>query len=722
MCVTFLAVASGTISADAGDEVCFPLYRKARAIPLTSSCQLNASTANVNLGTYYCTSQLVRIERFCGTLPKGNRCERDANPSTGNPIEISSGNKWLQESDYAQLSVPGLLTRHYNSSPSYEPGKVIGAAWRFGFEASLTITPAYIAANRPDGRIHYFRGGGSVFSPDVDVRDRVSKLSAGSTPGWLYRDDSAGRLEYYDESGRLHAVHTMDGKSLQLIYSTADTPLDIAPGPGFLIALREPNGRELGLIYASNRLARLSLPDDSQVSYGYQAGNLSEVAHAGLVSSKYLYNEAAHTGNANLPDALTGIVNSDGKRSAVYSYSNKGLAVSEHRLATEGEPVGAYRITRESTAGPAQAQGISVVVDPMEVERRYGFKFIRGLARRTSLSQPAGSGCEAASSQLAYDGNGNISQRDDFNGVRSCHGYDMARGLEISRVEGLSTGANCSALLAAGAALPPASRKVSQQYHPDWNLSTRLAEPGRFRTRVYNGQPDPLDGGRTVSCAPADALLPDGKPITVLCREHQQATTDVDGAKGFDATLLVGTPTRSRHYSYDAAGRLLTDMEPSGSKVVYSYHETSGDDHRTGDLKSASNALGHTAHFKRYNAHGQVLDMEGPDGVLTLYTYDSRQRLSSISKAGSTTRFDYGSNGQIKQITRPDNSFITYEYDGADRLTAIADGHGNRIEYALDKAGNRIAERVKDLRGELVRELEFQRDALGRIEQTRGRE
>ena len=55
-------------------------------------------------------------------------------------------------------------------------------------------------------------------------------------------------------------------------------------------------------------------------------------------------------------------------------------------------------------------------------------------------------------------------------------------------------------------------------------------------------------------------------------------------------------------------------------------------------------------------------------------------------------------------------------------LAPVADGQGNRIEYTLDQSGNRTAEQAKDPQGTLKRTMSRVFDALGRAQQTTGRE
>lgn len=284
--------------------------------------------------------------------------------------------------------------------------------------------------------------------------------------------------------------------------------------------------------------------------------------------------------------------------------------------------------------------------------------------------------------------------------------------------------------MASGAALPAGARKVSTAWHSDWRLETRLAEPGRLTTSVYNGQPDPFAGNTLASCAPAGALLPDGKPIAVLCKRVEQATTDANGSLGFTAAVQSGVANRVQQWTYNQYGQVLTAKDPLGNtttNVYYADTAFTGTDpnavgHTLGDLWTTTNAVGKVTTYTKYDKHGQLIESTDPNGVVTANSYDLRQRLLSTSVGGQTTSYAYDPAGQLLKVTAPDASWIGYEYDPAHRMTATKDNLGNRIEYTLDSAGNRTAERIKDPGGALKRTLARSIDALGRVQQITGRE
>lgn len=373
----------------------------------------------------------------------------------------------------------------------------------------------------------------------------------------------------------------------------------------------------------------------------------------------------------------------------------------------------------------------SSITDPNGNTLGYQLANLGGKPQLTSRTQPAGNGCAASSKALSYDSNGNLASLDDFNGNRACFVSELTRNLETVRVEGLATTLACSAVTGAGSSLPANSRKINTTWHPDWRLVVRRAEPGRLTTKVYNGQPDPLNGGAVASCAPITALLPDGKPIAVLCKQVEQATTDTDGHLGFDAALQPGVPNRIQTWTYNSYGQVLTAKGPRtdvNDTTTYAYYldtlftgaDPGAVGHTIGDLQALTNAAGKVTTFTKYNKAGQVLEMSDANGVLTTNIYDSRQRLLSSTSAGETTSYTYDAVGQLKTTTLPNGAVITNTYDGAHRLTQVQDAAGNTIVYTLDNLGNRIGEQVKDPGGNVIRSITRSYDALNRLQRVTG--
>jgi len=175
-------------------------------------------------------------------------------------------------------------------------------------------------------------------------------------------------------------------------------------------------------------------------------------------------------------------------------------------------------------------------------------------------------------------------------------------------------------------------------------------------------------------------------------------------------------------WTYDVDGRVLSSSDSDTDTTTLAYHAETNEDHQRGDLKSITTSLGKVTTFERYNRFGQVLQSTDENGVVTVNTYDLRQRLLTNTVGGETTTYTYDAAGQLTQVTEHDGTWIGFEYDDAHRQTAVKDDEGNRIDYVLDNAGNRTDEHAKDPAGLLKRNLARVMDALGRAQHGTGRE
>ena len=936
----------------------------------------------------FCEAQLQVIEKFHDKL-------QFACPGFGKPIFPLTGSKRLTTPvvgwpTFAPLEIAYDTRRKV---PDNDPGgrfgslpaASFGGLWESNWHRQLVIQPSQsslrsIQASRGAGKwVSFATFGGGSYAPDPDVSDRLIKLAS----GWRYVDAAAGAIETYDSAGNLLSVARAQGTSLSFFRSDATTLPAIAPGPGYLIKIQDDFGRNVQFRYsAAGRISQVLDPGGAAIGATYDAsGNLQTLTWQDLRQRQFVYE------NASFPWALTGVLDENNARTVTYGYDAQGRANEtqaaqgvEHFTASYGTPPG-WVVTE--TIIPAagtiprhilrehrwQAPEGTVVALPNGTTTSLGTQTVQGMARLSSQSQPAGSGCAASTSNQTYDANSNITSKDDFNGTRTCYAYDLSRNLETTRVEGLANTVDCSAVTPANAVLPAGSRRVSTQWHPDWRLKTAQTELKKLTTWVYNGQPDPFNANPTTiaNCAPGTALLPDGKPIPVLCKTVEQAATGGDGsqanavpatddpyfdnvslllhmdgtngstsftdsssrikvptntvgplvtdtgnakfgnaagnftggylwyapstdwdmgsgpftaeawvkfnsasmgsrvfiwgqadsnsstttfwtAKRTDNTLYAGAststggaavtgtspvaaniwyhlalvrsgntitlyrngsveataavsgsiPVRTQHlgigvygeyiglygtdygarmmgwldevritkgvarytgaftvpgsafppsaaglsgspytvpdpsvparintYTYNQYGQILTDDGPRtdvSDVTTYAYYSDITAEHTLGDLRSITNAAGKVTQYTKYNKHGQLLESIDPNGVLTVNTYDLRQRLLSTSVGGQTTSYSYDPVGQLTRVTQPDASYLGYEYDDAHRQKAVFDNRGNRIEYTLDNAGVRIAENVRDPAGALRRTLSRSIDALGRVQQTTGRE
>jgi RHS repeat-associated protein len=174
---------------------------------------------------------------------------------------------------------------------------------------------------------------------------------------------------------------------------------------------------------------------------------------------------------------------------------------------------------------------------------------------------------------------------------------------------------------------------------------------------------------------------------------------------------LTAQASRSVDFTYNELG-LLTRIDGPRTDIqdITSYEYDS-----QGRLTKTTNALGHITEILAYSALGEPLSIKDENGIITTLTYNGFGWLTSVEVNSRVTSFEYDALAQITKTTLPNNSFIKYEYDDAHRLTAISDNEGNRVEYQLDLAGNRLKTDIKNTTGTLTSTQQNIFDELSRL-------
>ncbi|MFZ3289674.1 MAG: hypothetical protein WA191_22880, partial [Telluria sp.] len=447
--------------------------------------------------------------------------------AVGNPVMVSTGVKIQSEVD----PVGGAsfnISRTYRSVriPLWQPTAGIG--WSFSFERQFRVYPS--SKGKPPYRVDIVTGDGTYIEFRFDNGRYVSASNSADllVPAtekydeWTYTGFS-GKIDSFKQFGkRFLLVSSLEKEGTGMYFSyDADMKLkSISDSFGRLLEVTwsDPNG--IGSISAK----------ESSIKYHYEQQMLTPdraipemirilgiTLHdaSGDMVGDYRYH---YEGDDDGPRFfLSGITDANGDRFATYSYDGSGrVLLSEHAGGAER-----HRFSYE--------KGRTVVTDPSGAERVFT---LNKAARVTAINQPGGAGCGPAASTLAYDSFGVLASRTDFNNNKTCLKYEPKRPLEIRRIEGLAGTATCPNV---NAPVGVGQRVISTKWHPDWKAETRIAEPQKITTYVYNGQPD-LDG-TVLSCA-AGGTLTNGKPVAVLCKKIEQATNDLTGAQGFTAAQV----------------------------------------------------------------------------------------------------------------------------------------------------------------------------------------
>ncbi|NOT15321.1 MAG: RHS repeat protein [Methylotenera sp.] len=648
--------------------------------------------------------------------PKHPKDPPNTCPSTPNPIAIGTGHKWLIEQDItSHYLAMGLDFQRYYSSARYQDLAHIGTAWTHTYAANIQpYTSDLVKITRPDGREYVFGLSAGKWIADADITDTLTELKSGTSRiGWLYTVNSTGVDETYNATGQLLQIENRAGLAQTLTYNDLNQ----------LTQVTNSLGQSLYFNYdVANHISQIINPAGASTSYGYDAtGNLTSVTYPDGKTKTYHYGaDTAEAANiASTPSAgvsyessLTGITDENGTRIASYRYDAEGRAYDEEHAPDLALGIHHYRL--DYNMGVNDVPISTVVTDPRGTSRVYNFTTVLDVVKSTGQSQPAGSGCAASAAAITYDSNGNVASRTDFAGHQTTYQYDLTRNLETSRTEGLT---------ATGVATT-ATRTITTTWHATWHLPLVITEYNgatatgtalKQTTHVYDTK------GNLTSVKETDPARTLNRTTTITYTYSTELPSLVLSKVVNGSRTDVADTTTYTYYPHNAA--CVPSTKPSITNPITG---TPPDNLGCrGQLKTVTNALGHTITYDRYNHHGQVEQTTDANGVITTNSYDARQRLTSRSTSSAntgtqTTHLSYDDAGQITQLKMPDNSVLNYFYDAAHRLTDVQDTLGNTVHYTLDAAGNRIAESTTDPQGNLANTITRSFDALNRLKTVTG--
>lgn len=615
----------------------------------------------------------------------GGSCQ---NPEVvGDPVNAGVGNKFEVVQDYLPAGASPLrLVRYYNSL-LVKKG-VMGERWRHYYERLIVVTQENdvkkATAQRPDGKVLTFQLVNGDWKAKAGFVQRLIPLTDGfgQLQGWRLITSSDG-AETYDVQGRLIQITSRGGARQILSYGQ----------DGKLNTVSDSFGRRLQFAYDGNgRLTTVTDPAGGQYNYGYDArDNLISFTGPDQKARTYHYEDA------RFPHALTSVIDENGARIESTTYDAQGRANHTER----GFGV-------ESTSIVYNDNGSAAVTDTFGVVRNYTFSIINGIAKSIGVTQPCAT-CGQVAQALAYDENGNVTSRTDFNGVRTTYTYDLSRNLEASRTEAIGM---------------PVERTISTEWHTEYRLPIKITEPGRITELEYDAN------GNLISRKVTDA-----------------ATNE----------------QRIWQYEYGNEGLLLASITPDGAKASYDYDAN-------GNLIHVTDANGLVTTYSEYDANGRVGKIAYPNGRVGSYVYDPRGRVleqhevvanPDLPKVNgdwlpswvadflnwlfglfgeswpgdkgqhaypeldyfdgtASTKYAYDAAGQLVDVTLPDGDTLHFEYDEAHRLVSTRDNLGNTISLTLDAMGNTTESQVNDASGVLVAKAKRVYDQLNRLQQIVG--
>lgn len=655
---------------------------------------------------------------------------------TDHPCVPATGEKLLFENDFVWAG--HSFGRTYRSRSQTYALAQMGFNWSHSWSSNVTPPPTLsqpaMMANHNNNREEYkpVSGMTSTYRATSDRRQLLRKLPDST---WMqYGSDGVhkifnayGRLERienkqnpesnlifaYDGQGRMTTVTDGIGRTLGLEYeenvyiNPANSLPLIIPGSNAIASYGGTGGGGAGAGAVPGRTYlptayRLKVIRDTSgaalVTYTYDAaGRLTSVLYADGKHRDYHYGETTHVcvgatsgcTPSHYAYYLTGMTAEDGSRLSDYYYDVYG------RVTQSVHAGGSYDTTLTYVAA-SQTQSKT------DVTRA-------GLGTTTYNFEPKGSTASYRRPTSAVSSDGTESWQYDYYGAWKS--YTNKRGITFY-TEYNTAGRETKFTEAQG---------YAEQRSTVTNWSTDLLTKTSLEVRNYANQ----------------AL----RRIDYTYNTRAQVLT---------ATLkdVVANTTRSQGFTYCEQADIDTGVCPVlglmiaadgprtdvGDTTAYVYYQTdhsscasdpAGCPYRKGNLWKITNALGQTVEYLKYDIKGNVLSVKDANGVITDLQYDQRGRLTAslargLNGASETddraVHLEYWPGGEVKKITLGDGSYTSYAYDAAHRLTGISDAVGNTITYALDSAGHRTSETVRDASNALVRTLSTTYNTVGRLQ------
>ena len=300
-----------------------------------------------------------------------------------------------------------------------------------------------------------------------------------------------------------------------------------------------------------------------------------------------------------------------------------------------------------------------------------------------------------------YDASGNVASITDPLGNKTTYAYDAA-GNVLTRVDPLGnvTGGN------------PSAYTWTYTYDNASHVLTETNPLGKTTTNTYDNAgnlktvTDALNHTATYDYDAQNRVIKVTAPDTGVT----QYTYDAAGNRLTVTDQLNHTATST----YDSDNRLASVTSPLGEKATYFYNQNGKlaklvdprgnvqgaipDDYAStftydaaGRLLTETDALGHTT-THAYDKVGNQTSVTDANNHATTYAYDPQNRLTSITAPDNgVTQFTYDGSGN--ELTRVDakNHTTTYTFDLAGRQTSMTSPTGQRWTYAYDANGNQTS-------------------------------
>jgi RHS repeat-associated protein len=659
----------------------------ATSAPFTFTAPNVTQISNFTIGVQG-SSALAPVKVLPGKHPPKMRC-KECEAHAGRPIELTSGNVWIDQSDY---SIPGLsgglgLQRTWNSmwstslwesNPPVEIVGMFGNSWRSTYEKRLKI-------NTTTNLREYWHADGNLTTFSYNSTSNVYTLAAPLDEHETLAYDAStnqrtitfvnGVKEIFNVEGYLEKIIDRNGNTTTVSYDTHNR----------IILVTDPVNRTLTFNYPDEDTHLVSSIQDATgtvATYQYDDHTLLlSVTYADQSVINYGYDDGPPGGQNGYIGSrrINSVTDKNGKLIEAHTYDNFNRGLTS---------VLADGVELVTVTYPQPDR--TLLIDSGGNSTDYGSASVAGNPTVTSVTGSTCASCGATgTASYIYDAYGNRTSMTDAAGHTATMGYD-GNGNLTSLSQQVGSGTTISSSYTYNnfgqvlTATDPLSQVTNYEYDAQGNL-TKVTTPSPdgiaprpatsfdyyVNTGLLKTITDPRNKVTTLTYWPA------GLVKTIEDPGHNVTSFEYD-ARG-NRTSVVDTVSHRTEFTYDAMNRLKKITQSDQTHTDFGY------DIR-GRRSSVTDANGKSTTYA-YDDADRLISVTDANNGVTRYAYDLESNLTSIKDAlNRETKYEYNAKRQLTKTTFPSQLYETYTYDDNGNLKNKTDRKGQTITYTYDGA------------------------------------
>ena len=527
-------------------------------------------------------------------------------------------------------TLPGMFFGESSSREAYLP---LADGWTHTYHTFITKVDDYVIVHWGGGSIDVYTKNGSTWEPvSMGVYDEMT--SSGNTYTIKTKSQVSYTFgKYYAGVSYLTKVVDRNNNTLTVSYETGQN------SEPRISTVSDGNGRSLTFSYkeGTNLIHKITDPLDRNIVFGYTINSttgryqLSGFKDAKQNQTRYYYGNSTKFSTSKL---LTQIKLPNGN-SINNTYNDKNYRLTQ----TENG-------NSKTTVNVASNYGSSVsTTSEVEVSRAngtstYNYAFNANNVM-TSMSGPES--MNVTIKPYNTTGMQHLAQKITTNKINYSNIVYDDRG-NVTQIDVMGDG-----------------KTLTTKYeYNSMNDVTKVTDPmGYVTTYTYT------NGNLTKIQSPISGVFTNiarnsnGTPSKITDGEGVSVTYGYDSYGNISKLTLPGSLVTVP--KFDAAGRIESLKDALGNIYSYYYDEN---DNQISETDPAGNETSYS-----YDNNDNLTGITNAKGKKTTMEYDfDTDRLTSVSFEGATRSYNYNEDGTLKSFTKPDGTTLSYRYDNLGRV------------------------------------------------------